>query len=112
MRLSEYSFGKILIDGILYTSDVLIVDGKAAEWWRKEGHLLQEEDLEEVWKSIPDVLVVGCGASGIMRIDDSVSLRCAQEGVELIRADTDEAVDIFNRLSGKRKTACGLHLTC
>jgi len=39
--IESYKFGEILIDGVTYTSDVIIYpDSVDFKWWRKEGHLL------------------------------------------------------------------------
>ena len=45
MKIDSYSFGRIVINGKTYTSDVIIFPDKVdASWWRKEGHLLQLAD--------------------------------------------------------------------
>ena len=50
MHIDSYQFGKIVVDGTSYTSDVIIL-GKTivSNWWRKQGHLLSAEDLEAVF---------------------------------------------------------------
>jgi len=49
MKIDQYAFGKIVIDGKTYTSDVIIYPEKVdASWWRKEGHRLQPADLEKI----------------------------------------------------------------
>ena len=45
MRIDNYSFGTITIDGRTFTSDVDIYpDHVNASWWRKEGHVLETMD--------------------------------------------------------------------
>ncbi|MFQ5909498.1 MAG: hypothetical protein ACE5IJ_02115 [Thermoplasmata archaeon] len=52
--IDSYEFGRIVIDGNEYRSDVIIdSDGVDAGWWRKEGHSLCAEHLRkaiDVWK--------------------------------------------------------------
>ncbi len=60
MKIDTYSFGKIVIDGRTYTSDVIIYpDHVDASWWRKEGHYLRPVDLTDVVKAKPAVLIIG-----------------------------------------------------
>ena len=46
--IESYKFGAIVINGKKYTSDIIVfpehvIDG----WWRKEGHRLHVEDIED-----------------------------------------------------------------
>jgi hypothetical protein len=114
MKIEEYSFGRIVIDGQTYTSDVIIHPGRVDDkWWRKEGHNLADADLDSVWPEAPEILVVGTGSPGLMKVDPSVEQRCKRERIELIALPTAEAVAAFNRLSAEnKKAAAALHLTC
>ena len=68
MKIDSYSFGRIVINGKTYTSDVIIYPDRVhAPWWRKDGHLLQLADLAEALQAKPDVLVIGTGYAGVMR---------------------------------------------
>lgn len=113
MRIDDYAFGHVTIDGNRYTSDVIIYPGRVdASWWRKQGHYLQPVDLEEVWREPPEVLVVGTGASGVMKVAPEVEARAEALGIELIVRRSEAACQEFNQLSqGRRVVAC-LHLTC
>ena len=74
MHIDSYQFGRVVIDSKSYTSDVLIVaEVVQSNWWRKQGHLLLTEDIEPILSAEPAVLVVGCGASGMMKIDKQVA---------------------------------------
>ena len=45
-RIEGYSFGSISVDGRRYKSDLIIYpDRVRSDWWRKEGHQLQLEDI-------------------------------------------------------------------
>ncbi len=113
MRITGYSFGSITIEGKTYTSDVLICNKKVdPSWWRLEGHLLQPEDLETVFKNKPEILVIGTGHDGVMKVPGKTILAIKERGIEVFISRTGEAVNIFNSLSDGKKIAAALHLTC
>lgn len=114
MHIDSYKFGEIVIDGTSYSSDCLIVgDSIRANWWRKQGHLLAPEDLQPVIAAKPSVLVVGCGASGMMKVSEDTRQTLQLQNIELIALDTNKAVDKFNGLAREgQDVAAALHLTC
>lgn len=113
MRIDSYEFGRIVIDGQTYTSDVIIFpDGVKSNWWRKEGHKLHVDDLEEVFAARPEVLVVGKGYSGMLEVPRETAEYVKAKGIELVAEDTRKAVEVYNRLSRSRKVVAALHLTC
>jgi hypothetical protein len=57
--------------------------------------------------------VVGCGASGMMKVSDNVGQVLQEHGIELFQANTSKAVEKFNQLAEKGENiAAALHLTC
>jgi len=114
VRIDDYRFGRITVDAKVYSSDVLIwPEGVDASWWRKEGHRLSREDLAELLEKDPDVLIIGQGAHGLMRVPrETMDFLCERCG-EVYAANTQEACDMFNEMSaGDRRVAAALHLTC
>jgi hypothetical protein len=76
-KIESYRFGQIVIDGKTHHKDAIILpDRVVAGWWRKEGHALHPEDLEAVVEAAPEVLVVGQGASSLMRVTLRTHLKC------------------------------------
>ncbi len=113
MRVDSYEFGSIVIDGRTYRSDLLIWPGHLqADWWRLEGHLLQLPDVAEALAAQPHVLVVGTGAYGNMAIDQELVAYLKAKEIDLVAQPTREACRSLNELSGKRRLAAALHLTC
>lgn len=114
MHIDSYQFGKIVIDGTAYNSDCLLIgDSVQANWWRKQGHLLMPEDLQPVIASRPKIFVIGCGASGMMRISEEIVQLLQEHDIELFKANTNKAVEEFNELAEKgENVAAALHLTC
>lgn len=111
--IDSYTFGRIVIDGTQYSNDLIVFLDKVVDnWWRKEGHQLYVEDLESVLKAKPEVLVVGTGYSGLMKIPPETKQYVESNGIKLIIQKTTEACKTFNRLIKFRKAVAILHLTC
>ncbi len=112
MLIESYSFGRIVIDGTSYTKDVIIFPDRVfSPWWRKEGHLLHKEDLDEALKENPEILVIGQGNMGAMSVPQQLIDELTSKRIEVITEKTGHAVDIYNKLSEKNVIAA-LHLTC
>jgi hypothetical protein len=111
-RLEGYRFGRVLVDGREETRDVIVLPGRVVRnWWRRDGHVLALDDLDEVLDDLPDRLVVGTGATGQMD-PDPVTLRALRDrGVEVEVFRTDEAIRRY-AASDPARTAAALHLTC
>ncbi len=113
MHIEDYEFGRIVIDGQTYRNDLLIWPGQMkSDWWRAEGHLLQVGDVTEALAADLQVLVVGTGAYGNMRVDRELEDLLKDKGIEFIARPTAEACRIINDLSRRRRLAAALHLTC
>ena len=95
MKIDSYSFGRIVIEGRACTSDVIIYrDRVDASWWRKEGHRLQPDDIAEALNEHPDVLIIGTGFAGVMRMPKEVVEHIASHGTEVKIERTAKAVDL------------------
>ncbi len=112
--IDHYSFGSMTIQGKPYRSDLKIIKGVVVpDWWRKSGHLVEVEDLADVFAAEPDYLVLGSGSSGLMKVGEGVRTYCAAHGIELLPESTARAVETFNRLYDRgENVAAGFHLTC
>ena len=113
MHIDGYVFGRIIIDGKTYTTDVILYTDKVdSSWWRKEGHYLNKEDLPGVVVAKPDILVIGTGNMGVMQVPESTIKYFEKQGIEVRVAKTVKAVEIFNELSASKKVIGAFHLTC
>lgn len=111
--ISDYRFGKIVIDGVTYTQDVIIYPNKVdSNWWRSQGHLLQESDLLEVLNEIPECLVIGTGAYGLMKVQEELIKKLESNGIKVIVGSTTEVSRQYNELNQMYKVIAALHLTC
>ena len=67
--IESYSFGSMTVVGQSHRNDLKIIDDKiVANWWRREGHALYAQDIEDILYSSAQTFVVGTGAYGSMRI--------------------------------------------
>lgn len=115
--VEEYRFGYMKIGGKQYRHDLIILpDGSIIDnWWRKEGHRLGLDDITEILRAKPEILVVGTGFYGVMEVSSEVKKALAERRVELIIQDTRKAVETYNKTissESRRRIAAAFHLTC
>ena len=111
-KIQDYRFGRVVVEGQPETRDLIVVPGRVVRsWWRRDGHALVLEDLEDVLDELPERLIVGMGASSQMRPDPATLERLSERGIEVECLPTDRAVIRFGELDPAR-TAVALHLTC
>ena len=113
IKIESYAFGRIVVDGRAYQADLILLPDRIVDgWWRQEGHVLHPADLDAVFDAHPDVLIVGQGAYGRMRVADETARALERAGIELIVLPTREAVERYKTLPAGRRAAAALHLTC
>lgn len=113
MVVSSYSFGRIVVKGKEYRSDVVITPGETVlPWWRKRGHEVCPEDLKIILEEEPEVIVFGTGYSGRMKIPGELIENLKKKGIDVVVQLTRDACDTFNRKYREKKTVAALHLTC
>lgn len=114
VRITAYSFGSIGVDDRAFQQDVLVLPPRVlCPWWRKQGHSLAPEDLEQVLVFAPEVLVVGTGAYGVMKVPAATCQLLEGHGTRVEVLPTAQAVERFNRLADEGvRVAAALHLTC
>ncbi len=111
--IDSYQFGQVVVKGKKYTSDVIIFPDRVSDnWWRKTGHELCLEDIAEVITENPEVLVVGSGDSGLMKVLPEVEQAAQARGIKLIVETTDKACNTYNRLSHSQRVLAAFHITC
>jgi hypothetical protein len=113
VEIDAYDFGRIIIGGRPYTSDVLLLPGEVySPWWRKEGHAICLEDLERALAARPRLLVVGTGFYGMVKVPPQLLEVLKERGIETIVQGTVEACQTYNRLCAQGGVVAALHLTC
>lgn len=114
MKIDSCSFGSLVINGKTYRDDLIILPtGKVLKpWWRKQGHQLTIDDLQELIDTSPEVIVVGTGMSGRVIPDKNLEADLAKLSVVFIAASNEKAIKVFNQLVSEKRIGCGFHLTC
>ncbi len=112
--IESYSFGNMTIMGESHRNDLKIINNQIiGNWWRREGHALYAEDIDDILYSAVETLVVGTGAYGSMRVTEEAKKAMEGRGIKFVAVPTKEAVSIFNDLHLKGKKVAGaFHLTC
>lgn len=112
--IESYNFGNIVINGQKYTSDVIIYKTHVdSSWWRKKGHELNIDDIQEIIKAKPKVLVVGTGTFGILKVLKETKEFIEKHEIKLMAEKTKTATEIYNKLlNNKEEVIAALHLTC
>lgn len=114
MQIDDYAFGRLRANGREYDSDVIVHPDRVQEHWRrKQGHRLDPADIESLLDEPPEVLVIGTGYFGRMRVEQATLDALASRGIRTQVHDTRAAVATFNRLQREyANVVAALHLTC
>jgi len=112
--IESYKFGQIIINGKKYNSDLIIFkDNIYDSWWRKEGHNLCIDDIKEIINKKPDILIVGTGYFGLMKVPKELIENIKSSGIkQVIVKKTGNACTEYNKLYKKTNIAAAFHLTC
>ncbi|MBA7688768.1 hypothetical protein ES703_97257 [subsurface metagenome] len=111
--IDSYQFGLIIVSGQKYNSDIIVFPDRVRDdWWRKTGHQLCLKDIAEVITENPEVLVVGTGASGLMKVLPEVERGVEAQGIKLIVEATDKACHTYNHVCHSQRAIAALHITC
>ncbi|NQV14767.1 hypothetical protein HQ531_04855 [bacterium] len=115
MRVEYFEFGKINIDGQVYTHDIVIINNRLIE--KREKRLSRSLKARfnhtplTTAENIPwncATLVVGTGMNGRLPVTEEVRARAFEMNVELIVKTTPEALSYIN----DKDTNLILHITC
>lgn len=113
------SFGEVVINGRSY-GDVLVVGNQVEErndprLERELGsdHLVGDWEVKELLSNDPEVVIIGSGVSGVLRVQPQIREQFKKVKVELVVLTTPQAIEEYNSLvsMGKKVNAL-IHSTC
>ena len=119
--IEDYQFGSITVDGETHNHDVQVFwTGDVFDWWRKESHVVDVEDIIDVVEQNPESIVIGTGQGGMMKVTEAAKKFIEGRGIKLFIDHTEQAIKTFNirkedsrEENGKPEKVIGLfHLTC
>jgi len=117
-RVSNYEFGRICIDQKHYTCDVFITaagkveqrDRQLAADYYGSAHIVGPKELEIVCQGGPEVLFIGSGAAGVLKLSDEGRRFLEARSIRCEVLPTPEVIERYNCC--KLRKAALLHLTC
>lgn len=112
MIVEKYDFGKIKIDGKIYSHDLIIFSDGIKDWWRDNSHWIYLDDIKEILEKQPKKIIFGTGYSGLMNVPEEIRKILEKSGIEVIIEPTKKACDTYNKLSKEEGIVAAFHLTC
>ncbi len=119
--IERFEWGRYQINGQIHAEggegvgkDICILDGQVLAWDARKGHRLKPEMIAIVLGHDLEVLVIGAGVDGRIKVPRKTLDRAYADGIgEVIVEKTPDACATFNTLSrsGKR-VALLAHGTC
>ncbi len=116
MRVEDFHFGAIRVDGKLWDRDVVIDHGEVRKRRKKPSKRYRDHFGHTPVSLAEDIpwdcrrLVIGTGTRGSLPVMNEVKKEAARRGVELVIAPTAEVLEIVRR--AKKDTNAILHVTC
>lgn len=116
MRIDQFAFGSIRIDGVTYEHDVVVADGRVRRRQKKPSKPFRAAFGHTPLSVVENIpwgcrrLVIGTGFDGALPVMDEVRHEAERREVELLVAPTREAI---RALEGEHAdTNAILHVTC
>jgi hypothetical protein len=118
MTIEDTEFGAITIDGEVYEHDVIIrLSGKVEKRKKKlaketygTSHIISKDEAKFVFEDGCDVLIVGAGQEGNVRLSPEARDYFNNKGCKVLVQPTPEAIRSFNQ-SHEKKIGV-MHVTC
>ena len=112
--IDTYAYGRMVIDGTCYPSDLIIYPDRIdANWWREQCHQVRLEDIEKLVAGDPEYLIIGTGETGLLNVLPEVQdYLIKRRKTQLVFVPTEYAYEIYNRLCTKHDVVGAFHLAC
>ncbi len=118
IKVDSFRFGSIVLDGKKYSRDVLLypdddIRKRKGGFWKFGSHAIKKEEVEELVKTGPDVLIIGTGTDSKAKLTPDAQSYLQGTKVESLVTSSREAVDRLNKLAAEGKHPAALiHITC
>ncbi len=118
IHIDRTRFGEITIDGAVYDHDVIIRLSGEVKKRRKRlskekygtSHIISKAEADFVFEEGCDLVVVGAGQYGNVRLSPQASAFFAKKKCRVIVEPTPQALLTFNQSKGRK--AALMHVTC
>jgi hypothetical protein len=116
-RVTNVSWGRLRIEGHGSFKDAKLFPGGAKEWdWRESGTShsagIRPSDVEELLELGAEVLVLGTGMYGRLRIGTDTLRLLEERAVTYHQLRTSEAIELYNKLRETEEIGGLFHSTC
>ena len=112
VSIQYVKFGEVKIDNHVFYSDMIV-------WWDGEkefvakNHVFDMKMFSRLLRKKPDVVVIGTGQQGMVKISDDVFQLAKEKGIKVFVDTSAKAADIFNgMLATGKKAVAFIHTTC
>jgi len=117
-RIDDTSFGRITIDGDVYSHDVIITAGGEVTRRRRDlskkvtgtSHIVSQVEAEYLLELGAKRLIIGSGQYGALHLSDEAEAFLRKAGCAVTVAPTPQAIEAYN-IAAEPVTAL-FHLTC
>lgn len=112
-KIESYQPGKIVVEGKIYTRDILIsTDGTVKNrddvYLKFVNHMVKQSEINELLKDYPEVIVIGTGEKEKLKLSFRIERLIADMKADLIALPTLKAVEQYNKLVNEGKKAAAL----
>ncbi len=116
-RITRLSWGRLEVDGTRSFKDAKLYPGGAREWdWRETGtaHVpgIQPADVEELVERGARTVVLSKGILRRLHVCPETLRVLEEDGITAYVLQTEEAVDLYNRLREEEPVGGLFHSTC
>lgn len=110
MRIEKMKFGSITINGKEYKEDVIVTNNSVST--KESSHTITKEYVEDILLMNPDVIIIGTGTSGKVKVPKEVRDMVESHNKKMIIGKTPEVINDFNKMKTKNNVVGVFHLTC
>lgn len=115
--ITHFSWGCLEVEGGRRFKDAKLFPGGSREWnWRETGtdHVpgIQPADVEELLEHGAKVVVLSKGIYERLQVCSETLKMLKERGVDFHVLQTEDAVDLYNKLRQKEPVAGLFHSTC
>jgi len=119
IKIDHCEFGEISVGGkkfhqiLISNNQVFERDEEKLKEMFNSSHFIGDWEKEMLFAVNPEVVIIGNGFNGVLRVDDKLVQEAKERGIQLIIDYTPQSVVLYNQLvdEGKRVN-CLIHTTC
>src|SRR3989344_8006502 len=103
VNIQEFKLGSFFVDSKHFIGNIKIADNKIRYWDRPDDYTLEMDEIESVLKLSPNVIIIGTGAGGLLKVSDAIKQRILRNNIEIVIDKTQNVINLINSLSKEKK---------